>query len=143
MENDFNFLLSMLDKHAIKHVYQMYPHILRLCIFTNIGNQECFTELVITYNDETYSIVREDYPITNKNIREIAAFILNAYRNYGNIISNKTVCVSCNKEIDSENIFILKGFHKKEALGTVGEVQICEAELCNKCFAALMFEISR
>ncbi|WP_156920136.1 hypothetical protein [Brachyspira alvinipulli] len=56
---------------------------------------------------------------------------------------DKTVCVSCNKEIESENTYILRVFQKKEALGTVGEVQICEAELCNKCFAAVMFQISK
>ena len=56
---------------------------------------------------------------------------------------DKTVCVSCNKEIDSENTYILRVFQKKEALGCVGEVLICEEELCNKCFAALMFEISK
>ena len=56
---------------------------------------------------------------------------------------DKTVCMSCNKEIDSENTYILRVFQKKEALGCVGEVFICEEELCNKCFAALMFEISK
>ena len=56
---------------------------------------------------------------------------------------DKTVCVSCNKEIDSENIFILRVFQKKEALGCIGEVQIWEGAICYKCFSKMMFEAGR
>lgn len=56
---------------------------------------------------------------------------------------DKTVCVSCNKEIDSENIFILRAFQKKEALGCIGEVQVWEGAICYKCFSKMMFEAGR
>ena len=56
---------------------------------------------------------------------------------------DKTVCVSCNKEIDSENTYILRVFHKKEALGCIGEVQVWEGAICYKCFSKMMFEAGR
>ena len=54
----------------------------------------------------------------------------------------KTVCEFCNKEINSENLIILKAFQKKEALGCIGEVQVLEGTICSKCFSKMMFEAS-
>lgn len=56
---------------------------------------------------------------------------------------DKTVCNFCNREVDSKDIVILKGFKEDSFLGFKGEVQIMDITICDDCFISMREQIAK